>query len=90
MKAITCSLIIFLYYCPSYAQDFIIHEDRLIYEEPIMKQLRHIVDSLNQQFERGEFKQFYSLEQAQGHFVEFSGRFLQKNKLIKDLKSGMS
>jgi hypothetical protein len=73
------------------AQDgeFTVHPNGLIYSEPAMLQLQHIVDSLNLRFKACELDRSYrSLPHIQGRYITVEGA--QVEPVAKDLEAGIT
>jgi hypothetical protein len=74
-----------------FAQDgeFTVHSNGLIYSEPAMMQLQHIVDSLNLRFKACELDRSYrSLPHIQGRYITVEGA--QVEPVAKDLEAGIT
>lgn len=75
--------------CSQSYGEFKVHDNGLIYSETAVGKLKHIVDSLNLKFKVCDLsKNFQSLPQAQGYYVELEGP--RCKEAVADLKSGMS
>lgn len=89
MRKFISTALVAIYFLTSFAQsEFQVYENGLIYSPTAMKQLHHIVDSLNIKFRRCEFnKTFYSKPQARAHYIEVSGA--QARIVLQELKDGI-
>ncbi|MEN9336315.1 MAG: hypothetical protein RLZZ500_1302 [Bacteroidota bacterium] len=75
--------------CSQSYGEFKIHDNGLIYSKTAVGKLKKIVDSLNLKFKVCDLsKNFQSLPQAQGYYVELVGP--RCKEALADLKSGMS
>lgn len=89
MKSLTqyaFSLLILLTFHSSYAQEFRLNENGLVYDQHVMSKLHHIVDSLNLKFKKCDSYPLYkAVAQARVHVLSIDQ---SKAKAIKLMKEG--
>lgn len=91
MKVLYFLLVVLLFSLPTKGQkaEFITYTNGLIYSQQTMDKLKHIVDSLNLQYNHSDpNKVFYSKNQALGHFIQLTKGNLRQAK--KDIRKRIS
>ena len=91
MKTILLLFIVFLQACNtghSQNAEFKKYNNGLIYTEPAVNKLKHIVDSLNLKFRVcGLPKTYMSIQQGRAYYIEYKGKY--QNEASKDMKANM-
>lgn len=87
MKMLYFLLFVSIMKLSAQSSEFATSKNGLIYSDEAVKELKHIVDSLNLKFKVCETKAFYSTLQGKALYFKLSGN--NANRALEDIKRGM-